>query len=120
MRARAPRAEVSERPRSVPGHASKEGLLFVAKRDDGIEPGCLARRPDAEDDADREAEGGGDGNGRGIEDEAPAGEPADQRRDDEPRDDADQAAHERQGHGLDQELAEDVAPAGPERLADAD
>src|SRR3989442_384268 len=31
-----------------------------------------------------------------------------------------EAAEARQGHGLDQELNQDVAPAGPERLANAD
>src|SRR4029079_18155998 len=104
----------------VPGRAWKDALLLVAKRDDGIEPGSLARRPDAEDDADPEAGGSGDREGRGIEDEAPAGEPADERRDDEPGEDPDQAADKRQRHGLDEELAEDVAAAGAEGLANAD
>ena len=55
-----------------------------------------------------------------IEDEAPAGDPADDGRHDEADQDADQAADERQRQGLDEELAEDVAALGAERLADAD
>ena len=57
--------------------------LFVAKGGDRVEPGGLARRPDAEHDADGEAEQDGRGDGRRVELEAPAGELADQGRDGE-------------------------------------
>src|SRR6478735_8719783 len=95
-------------------------LSFVAQGGDGIESSGLARRPDAEDDADREAEQhSGDDGGR-VELEAPTGELADPRRDDETDDDADEAADEREGQRLDEELGEDVAATRADRLADAD
>src|SRR5207342_3847941 len=70
-------------------------LSFVAQGADGVEAGGLACRPDAEHDPDREAEQDGRDDGHGVEDEAPAGELADARRDDEAEDDADEAAEER-------------------------
>ena len=57
---------------------------------------------------------------KGLKGEAPAGQLADPRRHDESEDDADQAAEERQVQRLDEELLEDVASAGADRLADAD
>src|SRR6478752_5485674 len=65
---------------------------FVAQGGDGIESGGLARRPDAEYDADGEAEQDRGDDGGGVELEAPTGELADPRRDDETDDDADEAA----------------------------
>ena len=56
----------------------------------------------------------------GLNDEAPAGELADERRDAEPDRDADQAAEQGQRQRLDEELGEDVAAARADRLADAD
>ena len=47
-------------------------LSFVAEGGDGIESGGLARRPDAEDDADREAEQDGGDDRRGVERRSPS------------------------------------------------
>ena len=48
------------------------------------------------------------------------GQPVDDQADGAAADDAEQAAERRQEHGLDQELPEDLAAPGAERLADAD
>ena len=56
----------------------------------------------------------------GVEGEAPAGELADAGRHEQADGDADEAAEQRQGQGLDEELGEDVPAARADGLADAD
>src|SRR6266852_8719541 len=107
--------------------ASKNGMLrhraarlFVAERLHGIEPRGLSRGKDTEQQAGecRQAEGedyGADGyvgRHRRSLGEHQRHEPADRH--------ADNAAHQRQGCRLDQELPQDLAPRGAQRLAHPD
>src|SRR5215211_4275484 len=94
--------------------------LLVAQGHDRLHAGRLAGRPDAEEhthgDTDPEGQGdrpAGDGRRHGRE-------PPDQQGPADPEQDADDPAADRQGHRLQQELAEHVAGAGPDGLAQPD
>src|SRR6185369_6793647 len=95
-------------------------LLLVAQGADRIESRGHPGRPHAEHHPDGQAEQDGRRDRRRVELEAPTGELADQGGDGEAEHDPDQAAEQRQGQGLDEELGEDVATARADGLADAD
>src|SRR5512140_1242768 len=112
--------QAPDRARRAQMDQSWEVLSLIAKRDDGVEPGSLACRPDAEHDPHKDAEADGREDRQRAEDETPAGERADQGGDGQADDDPEQASGQRKRERLDQELGEDVAPARADRLADPD
>src|SRR4026207_2218849 len=93
---------------------------FVAEGGDGIQAAHLAGGPYAEHDADQQARDDRGSEGRRGECERPAGDARDKRGGAESEGDAEQAAQQREGECLDEELGEDVGPSRADGLADAD
>src|SRR5215213_5246323 len=95
-------------------------MSFVAQTLYRVEPGCLSSGPDPEDQADayRDADAGHYGpyrNRRGQLGYEEHDNPAH----DDGEDDPDQAAQQRQSHGFEEELGDDVAAPRAYRLPDA-
>src|SRR5947208_15675121 len=93
---------------------------LVAERVDRVELGCLAGRVDAEQHADDGGEPEGEQDRLRGDDHVPARARAGSPGDEQPEQDAHDAADHAHGDRLDQELAQDIAALGPDRLADAD
>src|SRR5688572_10888778 len=93
---------------------------LVAERLDRVEAGGAGRRVGAEEHPDRGAHEYAQDHGGDTQRRGQRAERADEERERPAEEDAEQAAGQRQRRGLDEELGEDVAPPGAERLADAD
>src|SRR5262245_56527145 len=95
--------------------------LFVPKTLDWVEVGGLLRGPDAEDESDKDRDGHPAHDGPERDRGGELGqEEQDHVADHEGEDHAQDTAEGSQRHGLEQELADDVAFAGADGLADAD
>ena len=110
-----PRAEHQDIGRSRGRHR-----LLVAQGHDRVEPRGPARGPDAEEEPDQRAEPERHHHGGGRDQGIPLHDPREHDRGADAQQDADRAAQDAQGQRLDQELEQDVAAGGAQRLADAD
>src|SRR5476649_831465 len=101
-------------------NGSMGSWLLVAQGVDRIEAGCFARRVEAEEDADDSSDSECQEDRGGADLDRPSGDFREARGESDSESYPDQAAEDREGDGLEEELQQDVAALRSDGHADPD